>query len=167
MIIAFEGIDGSGKTTLARSIANYFQATYVHFPRNPELSNYEMLLDRISFYYFEYLPYRKLTIVDRWSPSGYAYNEEEEKDAFYLDSCFFLVPHTCFFLDVDPAIAHQRRSDEETVQKLDAVNKKYKEIIKRLNVVVKLDAQETKQALFEQVKNRIQTEMNFVYRHSK
>lgn len=135
--IVIEGIDGSGKTTLAHNLVSFFndigtKAVYIKEPYNNELikevervklSEYRnedeilaalfaadrlMLKDVIGSYMAEGVH----VISDRSKYSSYAY---QNVDQYWnqLINQYMIDPHVLIYLDLDPEIAKQRYEGDD------------------------------------------------------
>lgn len=100
MKILLEGPDCSGKTTLARTLKNCFDLTYIHHSFNPDDIKYAKEYSEFS----EYVKNTNDILVDRWTPSEVVYgniirgksriNEEELLYSISLfDYVIFCLPH--------------------------------------------------------------------------
>lgn len=75
MIITIEGIDGSGKTTIAKRLAEYLGYRYRHYPENLDL---EVAQENLQLaMYNDLLTYRPTPdanwVLDRYTQSSFAY----------------------------------------------------------------------------------------------
>jgi dTMP kinase len=133
VLIAIEGIDGSGKFTAAKALADYFKAqkhqvTSLAFPRydgpigkvirellttpgaKPELKQAAMLADRLAA--IDELSASDRTIIcDRYVMSGIVYGMADGLDEPWLYSVHKTLPKADLqvLLDIDPSVSSKRR----------------------------------------------------------
>jgi dTMP kinase len=133
--IVFDGIDGSGKSTIARKIAKYLKSKGLKVFLTHEPSNFAsgkkirelvrkkssqklsrkfwialFTQDRLEHINKFILPKLKegIVISDRYYYSTLAYQMKENEWQEYLKKYRFLKPDMAFILDVNPKIALQR-----------------------------------------------------------
>ncbi len=136
MLVAVEGIDGSGKTTLARILGNalrnlgyeteltqepYLYRSQIEGAQHPATKYLLFLADRLEHTEKVLLPNfhaRKITITDRYLLSTLVYQVKGEgmnPGIAEWASCqgAFVPPVVTFFLDIDPETALSRIIDRD------------------------------------------------------
>jgi len=133
-LIAIEGLDGAGKTSLAKALHNAllscgFRATYTYEPYSnaireifelgalkltPEVEALLMVADRYSHYAEVIEPELSrggIVILDRYIYSTLAYQGSLGVDLEWLESLhrYLPKPDVCIYLDVDPELGLRRK----------------------------------------------------------
>lgn len=165
--IVFEGIDGSGKSTQARLLAQKLENSYLTFEPTdspigqlcrsqigkipPETMAMLFAADRDDHLYgkngLEDIINRNIydyVICDRYEFSNFAYQTVQGVDfSFLLElNKETLIPDIVFYIDIDPNISLKRKSkfdDFESVAFLSKVRREYNKILSSFSHVVTID----------------------------
>lgn len=127
MFIAFEGVDGAGKTTIAKRLVDEKGFLYTHEPTftskkadqlnlekiNNNESEVEFLLDRIKHQAFLRKNREQNIVCDRYIWGGLAYCFAFNKSIYNFikiiyTNKFFIVPDCYVFVDTKPEICKDR-----------------------------------------------------------
>lgn len=146
--IVVEGIDGSGKTTLAKSLVNYINencevgAVYLSEPsdlnimtairetaEDEDLRNKEEILanlfaaDRLLLkdVIFDYNYSGAHVIVDRSKFSSYAYQNVDMFYNMFLNQ-YMIDPDIIYHLDIEPRVALDRISEKDKFENIDTLS---------------------------------------------
>ena len=125
VLICFEGIDYSGKSTLSRKVVNKLidmniPVLYIHYPKKkPDLTSSpdrlvkhflrEMADDRDAI--LDHIKHKGIVVVDRWFYSTLAYQGISEATIELIRNLNLPVPELIILLDADPAELTARRRD--------------------------------------------------------
>lgn len=138
MLIAIEGIDSAGKSTLTKNLTEYYQSQgktvhFFHFPNKNSIFGQEIYrhynqektyskecmellhtLDKMSVQeqLYEWCQEYDIVILDRYILTQYAYaiaSGLNEKWIKNLISCFYVMPDFGFILDLPVEVALKRR----------------------------------------------------------
>jgi len=149
VLIVFEGIDGSGKTTQARMLHNAllergYHVVFLHEPTDSPYGNlirkklksgdytpmelYELFLkDRMinAGRIRNYISEGKIVIMDRYYISTIAYQGAQGIPISKIlnDHSSLPTPNMIFILDIDPKIALSRIKPEDTFEAIDFLEK--------------------------------------------
>jgi thymidylate kinase len=117
VIIAFEGIDGTGKSSLAKRISATWSASLVKFPTeglitDEKPTDLDLLLSDFASRQRELRGQR--VVVDRYLPSLLAYelaargNRHEQSLNWTINHCHWVQPDITYYLQVPLEIAQER-----------------------------------------------------------
>jgi len=157
-LVTFEGIDGSGKTTVSTTVFSIlssknlpvyytFEPTYTRFgslvhrflrgeiEASPHLQALAFAVDRAYHIQTEILPAlrsNKIVIVDRYVHSSYAYQGVLTKDLKWVIEInkFAIKPNLAIFIDVPPSIALKRLRRKKSIYERENFLKRVRRIYK-------------------------------------
>lgn len=117
-IIILEGIDGAGKTTLAREIADKTKGHILHatFNKNFDMEEYHTDLIETAIVLSQY----QTVVIDRWAPSEFVYAKVFRDGASYdtgklIEDYFEKVSHWVYCRS-DDAVENHLRNKEQRVE---------------------------------------------------
>jgi dTMP kinase len=129
-MIVIEGIDGSGKTTLAKHIAKKYKLPFYKFPVYKDfkilkdfLEGKKTLKEEATFLLFLanilINTNEQKAVYDRYvfSSIAYAHSFDIEKAVNIVNSLPFLKPDILIYLDVDPLTAFKRKTEQRKREK--------------------------------------------------
>ncbi|MDO8054754.1 dTMP kinase [Candidatus Phytoplasma australasiaticum] len=141
-LIVFEGLDGSGKTTLIQTlyhqlapfpkvyqglgsstIGKEIRDLFLNFPQVDYLTRFYLSLANMTQIQAELFKNHQLIICDRWLPSTYAYQlfpfSQEKQQLLLLKKIFKLnhetilsKPDLLIYLDIDPSRGLKRKQSQ-------------------------------------------------------
>jgi dTMP kinase len=162
MFIVFEGIDASGKTTVARLLANHLQASYYATPpkefllRREEVDlnasaddHYRFYLDGIrhaSAEIWELLSEGKTVISDRYWVSTYVYHSVMAASVSKEDFKNIVSPDMTVLLTVSPEVQEYRfaqrgmsAGDKRMLNQQEAISREFKKLLVAEDHLVAID----------------------------
>ena len=177
-MIVLEGIDGSGKSTIARLLAKKLGKELIHFPTqrfrelhahlegSQKLSKEQLFLVFLS----DILLHRerlKNAVVDRYVFSTLAYQRGIlglEQTGELLSRLGFPKPDQVVFLDVEPQVALARinrsrssKSVFENLEELEALRKEYSQMAKKqfYGKWIRIETSKGIQEIVEEIRERV------------
>ncbi|MDO8059355.1 dTMP kinase ['Crotalaria aegyptiaca' phytoplasma] len=146
-LIVFEGLDGSGKTTLIQALCHQLtpfpqiyqglgsstmgqeiRDLFLNFPQVDYLTHFYLSLANMTQIQAELFKNHPLIICDRWLPSTYAYQlfpfSQDKQQLLSLKKLFQInheiilkKPDLLIYLDIDPLVGITRKENQKNHQK--------------------------------------------------
>jgi dTMP kinase len=163
LLIVFEGIDGSGKTTQAKMLAEKINGVYMAFPNRSsaigqvidKVLRKEIQMDSTALQLLfaadkhdasktikEHIDNGRTVILDRYVLSAYAYYCKMTPESLLNDSLFLTCIHAgaqrpdiTFMMNIDPAKRHLRANDMEGGELYENIDK-LRNVVDMYNCIV-------------------------------